>query len=81
MSENLADTPIAELFAKDPLDLTDQDLDKIVAVLREQRSRFVNLGDKGVGKPEARKGKTQKTKESAQDILKKVDLGDLLSGL
>lgn len=81
MSETLADTPLAELFAKDPLSLTDQDLDKIVAQLREQRHRFVSVADKGVGKPEARKGKAQKTKESAQDVAKKLDLDDLLSGL
>ena len=33
---------IAELFARDPLDLTEQDLDKIIARFREVRQQFNN---------------------------------------
>lgn len=41
-------TDIAELFARDPLDLTDQDLDAIIAKLRASRAAF-NEGAKGAG--------------------------------
>jgi hypothetical protein len=78
---NIADTPIAALMAKDPLNHTDQDIDTIVSVLREQRHRFVGTGDKAVGKPEARKGATQKAKDKASDMLKNVDIDDLLAGI
>lgn len=39
---------IAELFSRDPLDLTDQDLDQIIAKLRASRAAF-NSGEKGAG--------------------------------
>lgn len=47
---------IAELFARDPLDLTDQDLDTIIAKLRASRAAF-NAGEKSAGsmKPKATK--------------------------
>ena len=38
---------LQELFDKDPLQLTSQDIDRIVAELRSQRERFVQAERKG----------------------------------
>lgn len=77
----IADTPMAELMAKDPLKLTKTDLDAIIKTLREQRQRFVQIDDKKVGTPAARKTATQKTREKAQDKLKGMNIDDLLNGI
>lgn len=73
-------TPIAELMARDPLHLSDQDLDVIIADLRASRSKFVLTDDKKVGTPAARKGKTQLAREAATALLDKP-LDDLFSDL
>jgi len=75
------DTPISELMARDPLRLSDADLDTIIAHLREQRHRFVTAGDKKVGTPEPRKSATQKAKEDRAKILNSTDINDLFAGL
>jgi len=79
MQEN--ETPISELMARDPLHLTNTDLDKIIAHLREQRHRFVVAGDKKIGVPEARKSTTQKSKEARASLLDSTDINDLFAGL
>lgn len=46
MSEQ--DTDINELMMRDPLSHTSKDIDAIIAVMRERRTRF-NLGDASAG--------------------------------
>jgi hypothetical protein len=38
------DTTIAELFARDPLTLSDADIDRIIASMREARLQFKTTG-------------------------------------
>ena len=76
-----SETPISELMARDPLHLTNTDLDKIIAHLREQRHRFVVAGDKKIGTPEPRKSAAQKSKESRASLLDSTDIQDLFAGL
>lgn len=64
---------LATLFARDPLELTDQDLDAIVAKLRESRHQF-NAGNMRAG---STKPKTEKQKQ-AEELGSKLDLKDLL---
>ena len=59
---------IAILFAKDPLKLTNDDLDKAIAAMREARHKF-GAGDKTAG---AAPKLTEKEK-----VAQKLDLGDL----
>jgi hypothetical protein len=68
------DTPIAELFARDPYDLSNSDLDAIVAKLRSQRSRYV-LGDKTAGSPKP--SKISQKQQAAAKITGDLDLDDL----
>lgn len=70
---------IAELMARDPLLLTDQNIDTIIEDLRKSRSRFVLAGDKKVGTPAARKSKAQTDREARAEI--NVDMDDLLKDL
>ena len=65
-------TDIAELFARDPLDLSAQDLDTIIGKFREMRGQY-NLGNAMAGntKPKSAKQKV------ALDLAAKLDLGDL----
>lgn len=72
-------TPIAELMARDPLLLSEQDLDTIIEDLRKSRSRFVLAGDKKVGTPAARKSKAQVAREANAAL--NVDLDDLFKDL
>lgn len=68
-------TDVAELFSRDPLSLTTQDLDAIIEHLRRGRTNF-NLGQKDAGsmKPKTAKPKVEKvTGAAALDLLK--DLG------
>lgn len=44
---------IAELFDRDPLHLTDQDLGKIIAHMRENRERFLLEKKPATAKPKA----------------------------
>lgn len=62
---------IAELFARDPLSLTDDDIDEVIKAFRDMRYKF-NLGDTRAGKV----AKTPKALEKAEaDELKDL-LGD-----
>ena len=75
------ETSIAELMARDPLKLSDQDIDKIIADLRHSRSRFVLADDKKIGTPAARKSTAQKDREARAKVLSDVSLDDLFKDL
>ena len=75
------ETPIAELMARDPLLLSAQDLDAIIADLRLSRSRFVLADDKKIGTPAARKSKAQVEREARGKILDQASLDDLFKDL
>lgn len=79
MPEN--ETPIAELMARDPLKLSNVDLDRIIAELRKQRSHFVLSDDKKIGTPSSRKSAAQVKKEKARELLENKDISDLLGDL
>ena len=72
------ETPLAELFATNPLKLSDQDINRIIEKLRSQRKAFV-AGNKSAGKPTNKITKTDKLREEAKkaagDILDQIDLG------
>lgn len=63
---------LAELFARDPRDLTRDDIREIVAAFRERRHLF----NKGNLKAGSTKPKTEKQKVAAE-LGKKLNLGDL----
>lgn len=65
-------TDIAELFARDPLNLSEIDLDRLIAKFREMRGQYV-LGNAMAG---STKPKTAKQKQ-VMDLASKLDLGDL----
>ena len=71
----MEETPISELFARDPLKLSQQDLDSIIAKLREQCSKFVG-GNLTAGKP-AKKTAAVKAGQALLDKLGDLDIGDL----
>lgn len=77
MSDTTAQQDIAELFARDPLGLSKQDLIVIVEKLRGQRVRFA-AGFADAGTPASRVSKATKTQAAATAITGKLDLGDLL---
>ena len=79
--ETQSETPIAQLMARDPLGLSSQDLDAIIAELRRQRHMFVVKDDKKIGTPAARKTKAQLSKEETGKLLDQLSLDDLLGGL
>ena len=62
-------TDIEELFARDPLELADPDIDAMVARFREMRGQF-NLGNAQAGNT---KPKTEKQKQ-VQDLASKLKL-------
>ena len=64
---------IAELFARDPLELSKQDLGEIVTYYRQKRAQF-NLGDKTAGSTKKMKADTPKIKMSADELLKGLGL-------
>ena len=74
------ETPISELMARDPLQLSKQDLDAIIADLRSSRSKFVLTDDRKVGTPAARKSSAQNKREAAAKIFA-GDLDDLFKDL
>ena len=69
-------TPIAELMSRDPLQLTRVDRDAIVAELRAARGKFI-LGNRTIGKPEARKSEAQKKREATLADVGNLSLDDL----
>jgi hypothetical protein len=58
---------LSELFARDPLHLTDQDLDQIVARMREAQTKY------DLGVPTA--PKAPKAGKARADLLKDLGLG------
>lgn len=62
-------TDIAELFSRDPLELSEQDLDQIIARFREARGQY-NRGNAMAGNT---KPKTAKQKQ-VLDLSAKLDL-------
>lgn len=73
--------PISELMARDPLLLSAQDLDAIIADLRQSRARFVMADDKKIGTPASRKSGAQKNREQLAKVIDKDAINDLLAGL
>lgn len=65
---------IAELFERDPLKLSTQDLDLIIAELRKDREAFIASG---VGDPKKSKAKGASPTKSAVVPLGQIDLSDL----
>jgi hypothetical protein len=77
MSDTNASQDIAELFARDPLDLSKQDLTVIVEKLRGQRVRFA-AGFADAGTPASRVSKSTKEQQAATKITGEIDLGSLV---
>lgn len=71
-----SDDTIAELFARDPLHHSDQDILAIIKKLRSQRARFVS-GNKSAGTPGVKKSAATKKQEAALKVAGQLDLGDL----
>ena len=70
------ETAVAELFSRDPLALSEQDLDRIIERLRSQRARYVQ-GNVSAGKPASKKTAAEKKGEAALKTVGDIDLGDL----
>lgn len=68
-------TDIAQLFARDPLGLSDRDLDAIIDRLRASRKNFLK-GDKTAGSMKP-KSKAAKEREELKAVLGSVDLSAL----
>lgn len=76
MSEPVVnDTPIAELFARNPGDLSSDDLDQVIAKLRTQRKQFIG-GNLSAGSPRPPSAAAKKT-AAAQKVTGKIDLSSL----
>lgn len=69
-------TDIAELFARDPLELSDKDIDQMVSKFREMRGQYA-LGNAMAG---STKPKTEKQKQ-AISLAEKLNIGDVLGDL
>jgi hypothetical protein len=65
-------TDITELFSRDPLDLSRQDIETIIAKFRESRKAF-NLGNKRAGSTKPPTAKQKKT-SALLDRLKQADV-------
>lgn len=68
-------TDIYELFQKDPLNLTNSDIDQIIHKLRESRHQF-NAGNLQAGKTKPLTEKQKQAKEIASRS--KLSINDLL---
>lgn len=66
---------IAELFSRDPLKLTKEDIGEIISYYRQKRAQF-NLGDKTAGSTKKMKTADPKVKQSAEELLKGIGLLD-----
>ena len=67
-------TSLSEIFARDPLDLTKDDIQLIVQKLRDSRHRF-NAGDKSAGTMAPPKTATGRAAKELGDQLSLKDLG------
>lgn len=72
MSE-LSDDTIAELMARDPLKLTEQNIDAIITDLRSKRHKFL-AGNIKAGTPVKKKTAAQKKAEAAEKLVGNIDL-------
>lgn len=71
----MSDTPLSELMHRDPLSLSDQNLDVIIGALRKSRVNFVN-GDAKAGSMKPKSAAAKKREELSKE-LDKVNLYDL----
>lgn len=62
---------IAELFARDPLSLTHEDIDSIIERMRQARTQF-NLGNIRAGS--TKPSKPSKRIEGLEDLLKGIEI-------
>lgn len=76
MTDTPPETDIAELFARDPLELSDIDIGRLVDKFREMRGQYA-LGNAMAG---STKAKTPKQKQVV-DLATKLDLKDLFGDL
>ena len=67
---------MAELFDRDPLGLSKQDITTNVESLRSQRHRFL-AGAKAAGTPAKKVSKVTKAQADAKKVTGDLDLGDL----
>jgi hypothetical protein len=58
---------IGELFARDPLELSKENIGEIIKYYREKRAQF-NLGDKTAGSTKKMKQVEPKIKASAEEL-------------
>lgn len=66
---------IQELFDKDPLNLTEQDLDTIIAFFRADRVNYLQKVEEKAKKPKAeKKEKVAKGSQSTESLLDMLDL-------
>lgn len=72
----MSETTVAELFNRDPLTLSEQDLMTIINSLRDSRKKFV-AGSMTAGKPAAKKTAADKKVEAIKKSVGDIDLGDL----
>ena len=63
---------IQELFDKDPLELGDQDIDTIIAYLRQDRLNFLQPAEEKA--PKAKASKAKAAPGEAPDLLSLLDL-------
>lgn len=73
-------TDLAELFARDPLDLTDTDIDTIIEQMRAARAKFAldeKMGIKPTGAPKRSKAAIEGEK-AAKETGIDLDLSSLL---
>lgn len=63
-------TDLNELFARDPANLSDQDIDIIVARMREAQAQY----ELGVKAPKTAESKSAKKTTKTQDLLKELGL-------
>lgn len=66
-------TDLQTLFARDPLSLSQQDLETIVRELRERRKQY-NLGNQSAGKAKPVSAKA----EAARKVTGQLDIKELL---
>lgn len=64
---------IAELFVRDPLKLSEQDIDAVIKYYREKQAQF-ELGDKTAGSTKKMKAEKPEVKKSALDLLGSLGL-------
>ena len=76
MSKSTPQTDIAELFRRDPLKLSDQDIDQIIEQFRSSRHQF-NKGNMKAGSTKPLTEKQKTAKEMSEKV--NLDIKDLLT--